>query len=173
MLSELRQKYWISSANTVIRKIYRKCVICRRLHGKEGKQFMADLPKEGLIPDEPPFIRVGVDYFEPFDVRRGRSLVNRYGVIFTCLAVCIVHIDLSSSLDTDSCIHALRCFIARRGQVKEIHSDNGTNFVGANRELKVTIADWNCSQIRWIFNPPTASHHGRVWEQLIRSIRKV
>lgn len=182
MLSELRQKFWIPSANTAIRKVLGKCVTCRRLHGKAGKQLMADLPQERVLPDDPPFTRVGVDYFGPLEVKRGRSLIKRYGVIFTCLAVRAVHIELASSLDTDSCINALRRFIARRGQVKEIRSDNGTNFVGANRELKAAAANWNSSQfqhlfhqhgIKWSFNPPAASHHGGAWERLIRSIRKV
>ena len=31
----------------------------------------------------------------------------------------------------------------RRGQVKEIRSDNGTKFTGAERELRVMIGDWN------------------------------
>ena len=152
MLSELRQKFWIPSANTAIRKVLGKCVTCHRLHGKVGKQLMADLPQERVLPDDPPFTRVGVDYFGPFEVRRVRSLIKKYGVIFTCLAVRAVHIELASSLDIDSCINALRHFTARRGQVKEIRSDNGTNFVGANRELKEAIADWNSSQFQHLFH---------------------
>lgn len=66
---------------------------------------------------------------------------------FTCLAIRAIHIEVASSLDTDSCINALQCFIARRGQVKELHSDNGTNFVGAKRELRHPLKDgtWNRS----------------------------
>ncbi|KAL6483375.1 hypothetical protein MHYP_G00082470 [Metynnis hypsauchen] len=168
MLSELWQRFWIPSANMAIRKVIGKCVMCRRLHGKVGNQLMADLPQERVIPDDPPFTRVGVDYFGPLEVKRGRTILKKYGVIFICLAIRAVHIELASSLDTDSCINAIRRFIARRGQVKEIRLDNGTNFVAANRELKAAIADWNSAEfqhlfhqhgIKWMFNPPTASHH--------------
>lgn len=41
------------------------------------------------------------------------------------------------SLDTDSFVLALRRFIARRGQVKEMRSDNGRNFIGGEKELLV------------------------------------
>ena len=108
--------------------------------------------------------------------------MKRYGVIFTCLALRAIHLEVASSLETDSFINALRRFTARRGQVKELRSDNGTNFVGAHRELKEAIQGWNQAQIHsemlqkgidWIFNPPAGSHHGGVWERMIRSVRKV
>ncbi len=143
---------------------------------------MADLPHDRLLPDEPPFTNVGIDYFGPFEIKRGRTLIKRYGVIFTCLTLRAVHIEIASSLDTDSCIHALRRFISRRGQVQTIRSDNGTNFIGAERELRKAIQSLNSDRIqttllekgvRWIFNPPTASHHGGVWERQIRTVRKI
>lgn len=39
---------------------------------------MPDLPKERLLPDLPPFTNVGVDYFGPFEVKRGRSMCKCY-----------------------------------------------------------------------------------------------
>ena len=84
------------------------------------QQMMADLPADRLKPDDPPCTRVGVDYFGPIEVKRGRSMVKRYGVVFTCLAIRAVHIEKADSLDTDSCIAAIRRFIARRGAVREM-----------------------------------------------------
>ena len=182
MLSKLRQRYWIPGVGTTIRRILSKCVVCRRLQAAPGCQLMADLPKDRVCPDEAPFTRVGVDYFGPFEVKSRRSMVKRYGVIFTCLAVRAIHIEVAPSLDTDSFVNALRRFIARRGQVQEIRSDNGTNFIGGERELREAIKGWNQAQIndillqkeiKWVFNPPAGSHHGGVWERLIRSVRKV
>ena len=123
-----------------------------------------------------------MDYFGPFIVRRGRSDIKRYGCVFTCFATRAVHIEMSHTLDTDSFIHALDRFIARRGEPKEIWSDNGSNFVGAHIELKKAVKEWNQDQISnhllkreidWHFNPPAASHMGGVWERQIRTIRKV
>lgn len=45
--------------------------------GKIGEQKMADLPKERLRADLPPFSNVGIDYFGPFETKRGRSQVKR------------------------------------------------------------------------------------------------
>ncbi|KAL3981342.1 small subunit ribosomal protein S12 [Sarotherodon galilaeus] len=182
VLSKLRQRFWIPGANSAIRKVLSKCTVCRRLHGIVGQQQMGDLPQNRVTPDEPPFTRTGVDYFGPFEVKRGRSTVKRYGVIFTCLAIRAVHLEVAASLDTDSFINALRRFIARRGQVVELRSDNGTNFVSAERELTKAIQEWNTCKIestltqkgiKWIFNTPAASHHGGVWERLIKLVRRI
>lgn len=182
MLSHLRQKYWITGACVAIRKVLTKCVICRKLSASPGQQKMADLPHNRITPDEPPFSRVGLDCFGPFEVKRGRTVIKRYGLIFTCLAIRAIHLEVLSSLDTDSFINGFRRFIARRGQVLEIRSDNGTNFVGAERELRQAIENLNHDLIndvllqkgvKWVFNPPAASHHGGAWERLIRSVRRV
>ncbi len=182
LLSALRQKFWIPQANSAIRKLICKCSVCRRLNGRVGEQKMASLPEDRLLPDKPPFTNVGVDYFGPFDVKRGRSTVKRYGVLFTCLTIRAVHIEVADSLDTDSCINALRRFISRRGQVSVIRSDNGTNFVGAERELREALSNLNHSKIenamlqkgiKWVFNSPAASHQGGVWERQIRTVRRI
>lgn len=135
-----------------------------------------------MTPDEPLFTRVGVDYFGPFDMKSRRSVVKRYGIIFICLAISAIHIEVAPSLDTDSFINALRRFTARRGQVQVLRSNNGTNFTGAECELRTANEQWNQSQInnallqkgiKWTFKPPAGSHHRGSWKRLIRSVRQV
>jgi len=182
VIAELRQIYWIPRATAIIKTIISKCVTCRRYHGHPLTQKMAELPEDRVTADKPPFSNIGMDYFGPIEVKRGRSLVKRYGVIFTCSTSRAIHLEIASSLTTDSCINAIRRFIARRGPVDIICSDNGTNLVGAEAELRREIQNWNQSNIgrtleqlniQWIFNPPSASHHGGFWERMIRSVRKI
>ena len=51
-------------------------------------------------------------------------------------AVKAVHLELVSDLTSEAFISALRRFVARRGKLTLIWSDNGTNFVGAKTELQ-------------------------------------
>ena len=143
---------------------------------------MADLPRERTVPSETPFSTAGMDYFGPFVVKRGRAHVKRYGVIFTCFTTRAVHLEIAHSLDTSSCVNAIRRFTSRRGPVSSIWSDNGTNLVGAEKELreqlKLLEADKvsHClleKQIDWHFNPPAASHFGGIWERMIKMVRRV
>ena len=182
ILAELRQRYWIIKAGVAVKSLINKCVTCRKCQAGPGKQKMADLPAYRVQPDQPPFTHTGVDYFGPFEIKYGRAIRKRYGVVFTCLTSRAIHIEVADSLDTSSCISALRRFIARRGRVKELHSDNGSNFIGADKELQRAVKEWNSTEmnnfaleqgIKWNFNPPTASHHGGAWERQIRTIRKI
>lgn len=181
-LSLVRERYWIIKARTILRRILGSCFDCRRRHASMGKQKMASLPEDRVNPSEPPFSRVGVDCFGPLNVRRGRSVVKRYGVLFTCLSIRAIHIEVAHTLDTDSFINALRRFIARRGQPLHMRSDNGGNFVRGEKELREAMREWNQEKIhnfllgrniKWSFNPPAGSHHGGVWERCIRTVRKV
>lgn len=97
------------------------------------------------------FTHVGVDYFGPFIIRQRQTKVKRYGVVFTCLAIRAVHVEISISLNTSSFIIALRRFNARRGQVKQILSDNGFNLVRENKELQNHIKERNEKQIHVFF----------------------
>nr|XP_033947601.1 uncharacterized protein LOC117452900 [Pseudochaenichthys georgianus] len=174
MLSRLRQRFWIPAANSAVRKILSRCVTCKRLQAKSHGQKMADLPSDRLLPNKPPFTNVGVDYFGPIEVKRGRSIVKRYGVLFTCMTTRAIHLEVAHTLDTDSCINALRRFMCRRGQVSLMRSDNGTNLVSADKELRAAMQQWNQANmqealaqkgIQWIFNPPAGPHFGGVWER--------
>ena len=182
VLSQIRQRYWILGAGVVVRSILKKCVNCRKYQAKVCSQKMADLPSFRLEAMEPAFTYVGMDYFGPFDIKCGRSIRKRYGVVFTCMTTRAIHIEVADTLDTSSCIDAIRRMMSRRGPIKKIVSDNGTNLVGAKTELKKALSEWNEEEIahftanhgtEWTFNPPTASHQGGVWERQIRTIRKV
>ena len=50
-----------------------------------------------------------------------------------------IHLELATSLDADCFINVFRRFVNRRGPPKFMYSDNGTNFVGAEREISQAI----------------------------------
>ncbi|XP_074656823.1 uncharacterized protein LOC141910032 [Tubulanus polymorphus] len=143
--------------------------------------FMSDLPDFRLTAYSRPFEYTGVDYLGPLLIKRDRSVIKRWVCLFTCLVTRSVHPELADSLETDSFMLVLRSFIGRRGTPRELYKDNGTNFIGAERELKSCLSEWNQSFIsnflvekgtKWIFMPPNAPHFGGVWERLVRSVKR-
>ena len=146
-LAYIRESFWLIKASSSVRKAIANCVTCRNLFEQPNTQKMADLSTDRIVTDKPPFTFVGLDCFGTFFVKQGRSRVERYSVVFSCLVTTTVHIEVIHSMDTSSFINALPRFIARRGQVEEFRSDNGTNLVGGERELQQSIKNWNQAQI--------------------------
>ena len=178
--------YWIIGGKRLISKIIYQCMTCRKQRGKQVHQKMADLPIERLTP-APPFTYVGLNVFGPWQVatcrtRGGVASNKRWAVLFTCLTIRAIHIELIEAMDTSSFINALRRFLAIRGPVVQMRSDCGTNFVGARNELEAALKEMDKKSIEtylnqegceWIFNPPHASHMGGVWERMIGISRKI
>ena len=139
---------------------------------------MAALPPHRLQPFFPPFTNTGLDYFGPLQVTMHRRLQKRYVCLFTCLITSAVHLDVTTSLDTDSFLLAFRRFVSRGGSPAVIFSDNKTNLVSGERELREGIDHLNqhkigktlaARNIQWEFSPPSAPHFGGVWERLVQS----
>ena len=142
---------------------------------------MAPLPPVRVEEGEP-FEAVGVDLFGPFEVTRGgRPHHKIWVVIFCCLKSRAVHFETVFDLSAPTFIMALQRVSSRRGGIRVLYSDNGTNLRGANVELNRAMEEWNDSGIAddfrslgvsWTFNVPLASHRAGVFERLIRSARR-
>ena len=140
---------------------------------------MADLPPSRVAPLTPPFYFTSCDYFGPYSVRIGRNKTTKhYGVIFTCLNTRAVHLDLAVDCSTMEFIQVLRRFFALRGVPSLMISDNGTQFVGAERQLREMIEGWDKGKLReysaekgmqWQFTTPGAPHQNGCAEALVKS----
>ena len=165
-----------------VRKVLNNCVVCRKCSARSEQQYMSNLPADRLQRHKPPFSHVGTDYFGPLVVKVKKSECKRYGCLFTYMTTRSIHLELSYDLTLSAFINALRTFLARRGPVKCILSDNGTNFVGAKRILSDSFFNNKSFDVDnylrqqgtfWSFNPPNSSHMGGVWERMIRTVKKV
>ena len=145
---------------------------------------LSDLP-EDRVTEAAPFTFSGDDVFGPFTIKDGRKRPKRYGLLFTCCSSRAIHLESIHTMETSSFIQGLRRLISRRGNVRILRSDRGTNFVGANNELQALFNQMDHDRIRlfmqtnggdwliWKFNPPKSSHMGGVWERQIRSVRSI
>ena len=144
--SIVQRKFWILGLRNGLRSVKHDCVHCRKMT-KTTKIQMSDLPAsrvEGMVYS---FSNCGVDYFGPFQVKHFRKVVKKWICLFTCFSTGAVHLEIVSTLDTQSCLDAIHRFVARRGYLKTILLDNGTNFVGATREFHELFAALKGAQL--------------------------
>ena len=88
---------------------------------------------------------------------------------------------MACSMSTTDFLNAFSRMVATRGRPEEVPSDNGTNFVGAERELRELVqakdqeqiaGNVSNNEIRWNWNPPLESHFGGVFESLVKVAKK-
>ena len=103
--------------------------------------------------------------------------MKHYRCFYTSLATRAIHLEVRNILESDTFINGFVRFTCRRGFPTKVLSDNGTNLVGSrslrqfDREKVVRAA--RRQEVEWTFTPPLASHHGGVWERMIRTVRRV
>ena len=105
---------------------------------------MADLSECRLALLTPPFY-----YFGPYNAKIGRNKTTKcYGVIFTCLNAQAVHLELAVDYSTMEFIQVLQRIFAVRGRPSLMISDNGSQLVGAERELREMVKGWDTNKLR-------------------------
>lgn len=187
LLAQIRLKYWPISGRRTVKSVLSRCIVCFRARPKDLEQYMGELPKCRITPSRP-FENCGVDYAGPFFVKSGtgrRNIVTKaYLCVFICFVTKAVHLELVVDLSTQAFLNCFKRFIARRGLCRNVYSDNATNFVGANNELREvyrflqdkgnqsSFSDYFAnSSIRWHFIPPRSPHFGGLWESAVKSAK--
>ena len=178
-LAAVRERYWIIKGRSLVRKIIRRCTICRRYDGKPfSSPVVPDLPAE-RTSTEPPFSNTGIDFAGPLYVQGAGSTETKvYICLFTCASTRAIHLELTKELSAAAFLLAFRCFTSRRGLPKIIMSDNAKTFKHCSHEImKITRAQevrhyMTNQQVEWKFIVEKAPWWGGYWECLVRSVKR-
>ena len=180
VLALSRERCWILKGCAAIKEVLNGCIKCKRRTAVRQAPEIGRTAKGTTNAIRAAFSYTGVDYFGPLYVKRGRGKTTEkcWGVIFTCMDSRAVHLEVARSLETNDFILVLIGFLNRRGHVKEICSDNGTNFVGAEREIQDAIKQVDKMKLnnelsmrgcKWSFihrEPHTCPEFGKDWYKL-------
>lgn len=185
LLASIRQRYWPISGRNLAKQTVRNCLTCYRFKPNPINPIMGMLPEHRVMPLSP-FQITGVDYAGPFLIKdrkgRGCKTSKCYLCLFVCFSTKALHLELATDMTTEAFIASLRRFIARRGRPIHIYSDNGSTFVGAQRELQilsefirannVKIVEHAATEnITWHFIPPYSPNFGGLWEAGVKSVK--
>lgn len=182
--NSIRQKYWIVNSQHEIKRVLNKCIVCFRHKNATMTQIMADLPEPRINISEKAFANVAVDYTGAINYKfskgRGGKTAKAYIAIFVCMASKAIHIELVSDLTAEACIAAFRRMVARRGNISNIYSDNGTCFVKANKDLFLLQNDDFITEFanvlaekgtNWHFSPAGAPHFNGLAEAAVKTVK--
>ena len=182
-IARIRLKYWIVGVRKLVRSIVHGCKVCKLKFRRMQAQRMSPLPIERIKPS-PPFQNIGLDYFGPLEIKgevQKRVRGKCYGLLFACDSARAVHAEIVQNYSTDAFLQALRRFAAIRGWPERIHSDNGSQLVGAASELKKVIGNLDLDQLQshgpaskttWHFCSADAPWQNGSTEALVKSLKR-
>lgn len=183
MSQYIRHKYWVVNIRKHCKKIIHQCLPCFRHKKETCGQLMGQLPEPRVTPGRP-FSSTGIDFCGPFTIKarsgKCKTITKGYVAVFVCMETRAINLELVSDLSSEAFIAALRRFSSRRGRILQLYSDNGTTFIGANRQLQEIhksihrsrrTNDFQAMSIKWTFITPNAPHQGGIWEAGVRSVK--
>ena len=183
-LTTTRERYWIIRGREFVKKMIKKCIVCRKAEGKpyaSGKS--SDLPSS-RVSDDPPFTNVGLDFAGPLYIQDKGANDNDQGsnkvyiLLLTRASTRAVHLEVTPALTVSSFLCAFRHFTSRRGVPALLMSDNAKMFRAASKEIRELcrseevlryLADM---RITWTFIVERAPWWGGFWERLVKSIKR-
>lgn len=178
----VKERYWIPGSRSIIRQEIHGCNHCIRFGHKVNQPQMSDLPLE-RISSSPIFECTPVDFAGPFNVRASKIKFDRsikvWVSIFVCMSTKLSHLELCTELSADNFLPALDRFTSRRSTPGKMVSDNGTNFVSANKilaqQFKLMLergfSVLATREIEWKFIPPGSPHFGGLHEACVKSFK--
>ena len=178
-LTELRTRFWISKGRQFIKKILKKCFICKKLEGKPFHCPPTSAMPEYRVTEAPPFSKIGIDFAGPLYIKDRKSEWNKmYVCLFVCCVSRAIHLELVPDLTAGTFLNSLRRFCARRGTPYIINSDNAKTFKASAKLLRKLYADvrvrdfLNSRRIRWKFNLELSPWQGGHYERMVKSVKR-
>ncbi|XP_075170227.1 uncharacterized protein LOC142242533 [Haematobia irritans] len=183
VINLVRLQFLIPKLRNLVKSTIHQCKKCVLHKKKIQQQLMAALPPERTTLRRP-FHSTGIDFAGPFEIRsfagRGYKINKGYVCVFICFATKAIHLEATSSLSTAAFLAAFQRFVSRRGCPLNVYSDNGTNFIGASKEIahdflssskSSLLSQFAPQQLSWHFIPPGAPHMGGLWEAGVKSFK--
>ncbi|XP_048508863.1 uncharacterized protein LOC105691000 [Athalia rosae] len=184
-LALIRQLHWIIGGRAPVKSYVLRCVVCARQRGIRAQQLMGQLPRAQVTPSRPSS-HTGIDYAGPLTIKtwrgRGSRTHKRWICVFVYLTTSATHLEVVPDYTTEGFIATYRRFTSRRGIPSTLYPDCGTNFLGAEAQLKQCFAESSSGhqkiasllsqdKTQWLFNPPAAPHMGGKWKVVVRSLK--
>ncbi|GFX79547.1 integrase catalytic domain-containing protein [Trichonephila clavipes] len=175
LMYTLRESYWILKGRKTIKEVIKTCIICKRFNVKPIS-VSEELLLQDRVRDAAVFEIIGLYLAGPLILKNEEK---NWILILTCALyrAIAIHLELLTSVSTESFLLGLRRFIARLDRPSVIYSYNGTSFKGAyrlyqkvNLEKLKNVEELN--PISWKFIPPQAPWWGGFWERLIELVKR-
>ena len=141
ILSEFRKSFFVPHCFTVIKKVLKNCIHCRKLHAKPVKLSQNVYRDFRVNPSQIPFRTAFLDYLGPFKIRENNETSKVYILCITCLFSRSVNLKICRDLTLDNFLRAFQLHSMEYGLPQTLLSDSGSQLVSAGKILNDFLND--------------------------------
>ena len=168
---------WVPKGRAFVKKVLSECITCKKINSNAYKYPKATNYLKDRVNYSNPYQSTGIDCTGHMYVRQGEILVKMYLVIFTCLSIRAIHIELIPSLTCKDFLQAFIRFCNTNVIPGSIYSDNVSTFLQAMGIIANATIDNDFTafliknNIRHLTIPLYSAWAGTYWERMIRTVK--
>src|SRR5678816_4457313 len=173
------QGVWIPKGRAAVRSVLLECITCKKYNALSYRYpRFTDIPRTHMNLIKP-YQHTGIDFTSHIYVKNNTSKLEKmYILIFTCLNIRAVHLELVPSMNTSDFLLAFKRFCNKFSIPSYIYSDNALYFNKGCKIIEESFCtdafkeEFDKNQIKHVkinlFSPWQGSH----WERLIKVIKQ-
>jgi len=169
--------FWITKGRAAVRSVLSRCIECKKINAHPFKYPKPNDYVKDKVDFVTPFFHCGIDFTGHFWVKIDDVSRKMYLLVFTCLNVRAVHLELLADMSCRSFLLAFIRFCNVHGMPSAVYSDNAQTFLMSmgiigesctNDEFSNYLIENN---IRHVRIPLYSAWIGAAWERMIRTIK--
>ena len=144
ILSELRKRFFVPHCFSVIKRILKNCVVCKRVNSRPVKLNQSTYRNFRADPPTIPYRSIFIDFIGPLYVRENGSKTKKYLLCISCLWSRSVNLKICKDLSLPSLLRALQLQVMEHGMPSQIFSDSGSQLTAASEYLNRILNEEEC-----------------------------
>ena len=169
--------FWLVHPYQSVKNVIYPCLICKKFNALSYRYpKVTNLPKHRVNLVRP-YLHVGVDFTGHIMIKDGKKERKYYLLLFTCLNIRAIHMELLPDMSTGQFVLAFVRFANLYGLPTHIYSDNAKSFIAGVNHISAVFASsefletFSIYNIKHITIPLYAPWIGAVWERMIKTVK--
>jgi len=141
ILNELRMLVWIPHCYSVVKRVLKRCTICKRFKTHPLILNQSPYRENRLNPSQIPYRYVYMDYFGPYNVKMGKQRSKVYVLCITCMYTRAINLKVCTDLSVNELLRSFQMHNFEFGVPTSVITDLGTQFVAGASIIKDFLRD--------------------------------
>ena len=141
ILSELRKRFWLPHCFSIVKRILKECITCKRFNAKPIQCNQNAYKEWRVEPPNIPYSYVFMDYIGPFEVKENKVKKKVWILCLTCLWSRAVNLKMCYDFSVAEFLRAFQLHCFEWGLPMFCMSDLGSQIVAGSKIIRDFLKD--------------------------------